>query len=64
MSDPATYSAVQNFLGALAADSNTGITAGDVTALLAMAATTIPWWKASGYPCPFSGQDIVNAGLS
>ncbi len=62
MSIASIYSTISTFLNALAADPASGITAADVTALLAMTATTIPWWKANGYTSPFTQADLDAAG--
>jgi hypothetical protein len=62
MSDPVVYAPVQGFLTALTADAATGVTADDHAALLALAATTIPWWKANGYASPVSQGDLDAAG--
>jgi len=62
MSDPAVYATVQDFLSALAGDAATGITADNQAALLALAATTIPWWQAIGYTSPISQGDLDAAG--
>jgi hypothetical protein len=32
-------------------------------AMVALGATTLPWWKANGYRAPITGQDLVEAGL-
>ncbi|HZT90279.1 MAG TPA: hypothetical protein VFA12_20230 [Stellaceae bacterium] len=63
MSNPATGTAVENFLNALAADSASGIVAADVTALLAMADTTVLWRVANGYADPITIMDLEAAGL-
>jgi hypothetical protein len=62
MSDPAVYATVEGFLSALVADAATGITAENQAALLALAATAIPWWQASGYASPISQGDLDAAG--
>lgn len=62
MSNPQTYSAIQAFLNALASDTATGVTSTDVANLLAMATTTMPWWKANNYPSPINESDLVAAG--
>lgn len=51
-SQAADYAALQAMLTALSSDTNSGLIAADVTALLALASTTIPWWKAT----------VVNSG--
>lgn len=68
MSQPATYAALQGMLQALEAVSL--LTSGQVADLLAMAATTVPWWQASvaagggGLSGPVSETDLEPAGLS
>jgi hypothetical protein len=62
MSNPTIYDGVEGFLTALAGDPNSGITSSDVTALLAMAATTEPWWQANGYTSAFNENDLEAAG--
>lgn len=62
MSNPTVYAQMQVFLQALAADANSGIVSADETALLALAATTIPWWQSAGYGAPISNNDLVAAG--
>lgn len=62
MADPTTYAAVNGLLSALASDSTSGITSADVTALLALAATSVPWWQANGYSSPISASDLAAAG--
>jgi hypothetical protein len=62
MSDPTVYATIQNFLAALVADAATGIGATDEAALLSLAATTVPWWKANGYASPISQGDLDAAG--
>lgn len=72
MSDPTVYQAVEAWLNAWAADSATGITADNVAAILALAATTLPWWQApvasggGGLTSPVSQNDLdaVVGGLS
>jgi hypothetical protein len=62
MSNSAYYSTIQGMLNALAADASSGITATDVTNLLALAATTVPWWQAGGYTSAISTADLGAAG--
>jgi hypothetical protein len=64
MSDAATYSSVQGMLSELTTDANTGVTSALEAELLALAATTQPWWQANGYPRPFDMGDIQAAGLN
>lgn len=61
-SNPAVLATVTGMLQAISADSASGLTASDVTALLALAATTVPWWQANGYTSPFSQADLDAAG--
>jgi hypothetical protein len=58
----AVYTVLSGMLAALVSDPNTGLVSADQTALLALAATTIPWWQANGYAGPFTAPDLVNAG--
>lgn len=63
MSNAAIYAGVQGFISALVADAaNTGITAADMSALLALAATTMPWWQSAGYTSSFNTNDLAAAG--
>lgn len=64
MSKAPIYAAVQGFLGALAASPPALITTQNVSDLLAMAETTVPWHIANGYPNPINANDLVAAGLS
>ncbi len=61
-SAPETYAALQGMLNALAASPPALLTAANVSALLAMAATTLPWWQANGYSSPISSADMIAAG--
>ncbi len=62
MSNPTIYTAAEAFLGALAADSATGISSTDAANLLALSATTIPWWQSIGLTSPVSAPDLMAAG--
>jgi len=62
MSQATVYAKVQAFLAALAADAASGVTAEDQNALLALAATTIPWWQSAGYSAPIGTGDLDAAG--
>jgi hypothetical protein len=62
LSDPQVAAGVQVFLNALAGDAATGIAAADVTALLALGNTTIPWWASAGYSSSISLNDLGAAG--
>jgi hypothetical protein len=64
MSNATVYAAVQGWLNAWTGDTNTGVTSTDVTNILALAATQIPWWEANGYPGPININDLAAAGLS
>ena len=59
MSNPTIYSQVSASLQALASDTLTGITSADVTALLNLAATTVPWWEANGYSGPITAAYLT-----
>ncbi len=41
-------------LNAIAGDPLSGIASADVTALLALAETTVPWWQANGFAGPIT----------
>lgn len=67
MSDAATFATVKGMMDAIlaqevAAPSSTGFTQAVHDALLALAATTIPWWQGGGLNGPVSGADLVAAG--
>lgn len=68
-SNPAVYAVIAGMIEALAADTNTGITASDAANLLGLAATTIPWWRAStaqggaGLAAPVAQTDLLAVGL-
>lgn len=68
MSDPTKYANMQALLTALAGDTASGIVTADVTALLALSATTIPWWQATvtqdggGLSSTVSQADLDAAG--
>lgn len=64
MGNPQTAATVTAFLGALVGDPASGLTSADQTAILALAATTRPWWQASGYGGPFNPNDLEAAELS
>jgi hypothetical protein len=65
MSDPAIAAGIEALLSALVADSaNSGITTADQTALLALAATTMPWWQTAGLKSAPNLNDLAAAGLS
>ena len=59
---PAVYSGVSTWLNDWAQDPATGVTTGDVAAILDMAATTTPWWQVSSLSGPISDPDLQNAG--
>jgi hypothetical protein len=63
MSDAGTYTAVQEMLGALATDPNSGVSAAISAELLALADSVVPWWQANGYRRPINMGDIVVTGL-
>jgi len=56
------YATIHGFLAAIAGDANSGLTSADVVALLALAATSVPWWQAQGYTSPFGADDLIAAG--
>jgi hypothetical protein len=62
MSVPATYAAIEAMLDALASDPASGVASADVAALLALAATAVPWWQANGYTSPIGPNDLAAAG--
>src|SRR6185437_7705581 len=69
MSDAATYAAIKGMADAVLAQEtavpgSTGFTQAVHDALLALAATTIPWWQANGYPRAFDMGDVAAAGVS
>lgn len=59
---PEVLSALSAWINACASDDNTGITAADVTNILSLAATQVPWWQANGYPRPLDSGDLILAG--
>ena len=61
-SQASVYSTVSGMLSTIAGDANTGITSADVTAILALAQTTILWWQANGYTSPINDNDLMAAG--
>lgn len=61
-SNSTVYGTLSTMLNALAGDSNSGITSTDVTNLLALASTTIPWWQSNGYSSSFTQADLDAAG--
>lgn len=61
-SNPTVYQTIEGMLTTLAGDANSGISSTDVTNLLALAATTVPWWQANGYGRPISMDDLTAAG--
>lgn len=69
-STSAGLAAVTAMLNAVASDSASGISSGDVAALLGMAQTTIPWWQATvaqgggGLSSPVGVGDLSAANLS
>ena len=69
MSDPAVYAVVQAMGNAIVAQETatpgtTGFTQSVLDALLALAATTVPWWQSVGLTSAVSADDCVVAGLS
>ena len=69
MSDAATYATVRGMMDAIlaqesAAPGTAGFTQAVHDALLALCATTAPWWQANSYPRAFDLGDVAAAGLS
>lgn len=67
MSNATIYGQVKGMLDAILAQEtalagSTGITQTVHDGLMALAATTIPWWQANGYTSPFNPNDLVMAG--
>lgn len=67
MSDPATCAAIEAMADAVlaeetAAPGSTGFTLSVRDGLMALAATTVPWWRANGYSSPVSQSDLDAAG--
>lgn len=67
MSDAQIYATVKGMMDAtlaqeIASPNSTGFTQAVHDALLALAATTIPWWQEGGLNGPVSGADLVAAG--
>jgi hypothetical protein len=62
--DDTVYAAIGTMLTALVSDEGTGLTADDKTALLALADSTLPWWKFVGSAAPFSTSVVAAASLS
>jgi hypothetical protein len=67
MSDPTTFATVKGMMDAIlaqesAAAGSTGFTQAVHDALLALCATTVPWWQSAGYSSPISQNDLVAAG--
>lgn len=67
MSNPTTFGAVKAMGDAalaqeLASPNSTGFTQPVHDALLALAATTIPWWQSAGYTSPINQNDLEAAG--
>lgn len=61
-SKSAVFGTLEAMLTALSGDPTSGISAADVTALLALASTSIPWWQSNGYTSPFNANDLELAG--
>jgi hypothetical protein len=67
MSNPTTLAIVKGMADAIlaqetAAPGGTGFTQAVHDGLLALCATSIPWWKVSGYSSPISAGDLSAAG--
>lgn len=63
MSNSTVYTEIEGMLNALAASPPALLSATNVSNLLALAATTIPWWQANGFPAPLTTNDAAAAGL-
>jgi len=67
-SNVVTYSAVNTMLEAMASDTNTGITSTDVSNIMGLAQTSLPWWAATvaqgggGLTSPVGDPDLESAG--
>lgn len=67
-SQSADFTALQTMLNALASDTNSGLAAADVTALLALSQPPVPWWSVSvangggGLSSPVAQADLTIAG--
>ena len=62
MSNPSVFTTISTMLNAVAADPNSGLASADVANLLALAATTMPWWQHAGYTSAFNSNDLAAAG--
>ena len=63
-SNPTAYTAIQSMLTAVASDAQSGIAAGDASALIGMSATQIFWWQANGFSGPITPAYLTAEGLS
>ena len=69
-SNPTVYSTLNTMLTAMTTDAHTGLTSTDVTAIMALAQTTIPWWQATiaqgggGLSSPVGVGDLSAASLT
>lgn len=68
MSDATSFAAIKGMMDAIlaqetAAPGTTGFTQAVHDALLALCATTIPWWQSAGYHEPIGLGNLINAGL-
>lgn len=68
MSDATVYVSVKGMMDAIlaqetAAAGSTGFTQGVHDALMALSATTVPWWQANGYSSPIGTGDLSAVGL-
>jgi len=68
-SEPTVLAQLTALLTVLTSDANSGVVAADQTALLALAATTVPWWEASveqgggGLTSAVNIHDLIMAGI-
>ena len=69
MSDPTVFAAFNQLAAAIVAQETsspgtTGCTQAVLNGVLALAQTTLPWWRANGFSSPLTVTDASNAGLS
>jgi len=68
LADSGRYATITGMLNAIvsyeaAHPGATGMTANEEAALLALSATTLPWWQSVGYSSPIGIGDLESAGL-
>lgn len=61
-SNSAIYAALGAALDAIIADPLSGLTQADGVALMALADTSVNWWRANGYSSPVGHSDLEAAG--